>query len=445
MTSNDTRNEALKSLREVLDSGRFIQDAVRDAGLVEKGASDLDLRFILNLVRGTVERKTILEAVLSKLLKTQGKMKPLMRYILLQGLYELFFTNGKSYAVVNEYVQLAKRRGFSGLSGFVNAILRRADREKESLLARLTEKEACGLPEEVLSVVSAAVGEENALIFARYVLSDASKKLTVRRNISLCSEETFKETLREDDAQITPQKLPDLETDTAGLPEDEIFILDTGRMISELKAFKEGLFYVQDISSWTSFRTLGAYLKPENKVLDLCAAPGGKTFQLMDLARKKGIQTRFTACDVSEKRLMRLRENAKRMGFTELETRIMDAIEYKGEYDKAFDLVIADVPCSGLGDLSGKPEIRFHYTEDSILQLAAVQNRILQNAAAYVRPGGILQYSTCTMACLENQNRIWLFLRNHPEFSLISEKTLVPGVNTPGDGFYFARMKRSEQ
>ena len=133
------------------------------------------------------------------------------------------------------------------------------------------------------------------------------------------------------------------------------------------------------------------------------------------------------------------------MGFTELETRIMDAIEYTEEYDKAFDLVIADVPCSGLGDLSGKPEIRFHYTEDSILQLASVQYRILQNAAAYVRPGGILQYSTCTMARLENQNQIWLFLRNHPEFSLISEKTLVPGVNTPGDGFYFARMKRSEQ
>ena len=155
MNANDTRNEALRMLKEVLLSGRFISDAAKDAALPEKGASALDQRFILNLVRGTAERKTILEAILGKLVKTPaGKMKPLLRLILLQGLYELLFTNGKPYAVVNEYVRLAKRRGFQGLSSLANAVLRRAANEKESLLQSLGDEESSGLPEKVLEILS---------------------------------------------------------------------------------------------------------------------------------------------------------------------------------------------------------------------------------------------------------------------------------------------------
>ena len=450
MTANDTRNEALRILGDVLDGGMFIQDAFRISDLPVKGASDLDLRFMISLVRGTTERKTILEAVLRKTSKTPPeKMKPVIRHILFLGMYELFYTGVKPYAAVNEYVSLTKRRGFQGLSGFVNALLRRAAREKDTLLESLSEEEASGLPENVFQAVSAAVGREETLKFGQYVLSEASKKLTVRRNISRCKEEEFLEALSKDGTEVKPLLPAEGFSETEGfvyfgLPEDEIYILDTGSMIRDLQAFRKGFFYVQDSSSWAAFRSLEPFLKPESRVLDLCAAPGGKTFQLMDMARKKDFSARFTACDISEKRIERLRENAERMGFSDLDIRQMDAMESEESFEEAFDLVVSDVPCIGLGDLSGKPEIRFHLTEDAILQLMEIQKKILWNASRYVRPGGILQYSTCSLTRFENQEQIRRFLEKHPDYNLLEEKTLIPGVNTLGDGFYFARMKRND-
>ena len=446
MNANDTRNQALEILRKVLLSGSFIQDAVKDADLTEKGASDLDSRFIRNLVRGTTERKTTLEALLGKLSTTPvRKIKPSLRLILLMGLYELLYAGQKDYAVVNEYVRLAKRRGFQGLSGFVNAILRRASKEKEALLGALTEEESSALPEEVLRILTDSYGRENALRFAQYVLTENAKRLTVRRNISRCTEEVYLDILAEDGAEarrLLSGEDSVFHEDFVDLPRDEIYVLDTEKPIPPLKAFREGLFYVQDVSAWSSFRSLVAFLGPETAVLDLCAAPGGKSFQLMDLAGKAGFQAHFTACDLSEKRLIRLRENAERMGFQPIIIRKGDAAVFEPEFEDAFDLVVSDVPCSGLGDLSGKPEIRFHIHEDALSELQNIQKSILQNAARYVKPGGLLQYSTCTLNRSENEDQVRAFLSAHLDYTLLQEKTLISGVNTPGDGFYFARMKR---
>lgn len=448
MNANDTRNEALNILRDVVESGLFIPDAFLKAALLEKGASDLDIRFVRNLVRGTVERKSILEAILRKLVNTPlKKMKGVIRLMLLLGLYELLYLENKAYAVVNEYVRLAKRKGFSGLSGFVNAVLRRAVSEKEQLLQGLSEEEASGLSPELLRCLSDAMGREHALTFGRYVLSKASKQLTVRRNVSRCTAETFVQTLLSDAADVRPLRFQDLmpKDMTAGLPDDEIYVLETEKAIPGLQAFELGYFYVQDVSAWAAFRSLSDVLSPEKAVLDLCAAPGGKTFQLMDIAAEKGILTRFTACDISENRLRRLKENAERMRFSSVEVLKNDAAEPCPAFVNAFDLVLADVPCSGLGDLSGKPEIRFHVSEAELSKLTEIQSKILRNASDYVKAGGILQYSTCTLTRAENQEQIRNFLKSHPEFSLIEERTLIPGVNTPGDGFYYARMRRAEE
>ncbi len=446
MNADDTRNQALEILREVLLSGRFIQDAVKDAALSEKGASDLDSRFIRSLVRGTTEWKSTLEVLLGKLSSVPvRKIKPVLRLILFMGLYELLYANQKDYAAVNEYVRLARRRGFQGLSGFVNAVLRRASSEKAALLQSLTEEESSALPEEVLSILKDSYGRENALLFGHYVLTADAKRITVRRNISRCTEEEFLNALRADGAEAERLLFGPDSAYTASfseLPPDEIYFLTTEKPIASLKAFLSGLFYVQDVSAWSAFRGLGAHMSSETAVLDLCAAPGGKCFQLMDLAGKAGFKTRFTACDLSDKRLRRLRENAERMGFTDLKSHASDATVFEPSFEQAFGLVIADVPCSGLGDLAGKPEIRFHVNEASIRELQDIQKRILQNAARYVKPGGLLQYSTCTLNREENEDQVRAFLSEHPEYSLIEETTLISGVNTPGDGFYHARMKR---
>ncbi len=446
MNANDTRNEALNILREVADNGLFISDAAGKAALPQKGASDLDIRFILNLVRGTVEHESILKAVLKRLVTAKpGKLKSVIKRILLLGLYELLFLNNKAYAVVNEYVRLAKRKGFQGLSGFVNAVLRRAVSEKEALLQSLSAEEASGLSPEILKYLSDALGREDALAFGRYVIREESKKLTVRRNISACTAEAFVTAIHSDDASAEPLEFQTWmpEEMTAGLPDDEIYSLKTEKPIPGLQAFQNGCFYVQDVSAWAAFRSLGAVLAPETAVLDLCAAPGGKTFQLMDIAAEKGVETRFTACDISESRLERLKENAERMHFSNIEILKNDAAEACDAFTDRFGVVLADVPCSGLGDLSGKPEIRFHVSEEEFRKLTAIQGRILENAAHYVKAEGILQYSTCTLTRMENQEQIRRFLTKHPEFTLIDERTLIPGVNTPGDGFYYARMKRS--
>ena len=448
MTAGDTRNEALMILREVVDSGSFIQDAVRTSDLPGKGARELDVRFILNLVRGTAERKTILEAVLRKLVNQPlRKMKPLLRLIFLLGLYEILFMDGKSYAAVNEYVELAKRKGFQGLSGFVNAVLRRAAREKDTLTEGLTEEERSGLPGTVFRTVCDNAGRDRTLAFGKYVLSEASKRLTIRRNVSAIGEDAFIRALKEDGAAAIPLDLSDYPQLREAASEDlmrenEIYVLQTDKTITSLVAFQKGFFYVQDVSAWSAFRSLESALSPENAVLDLCAAPGGKTFQLMDMARKTGIQTPFTACDISAKRLRRMQENAARMGFTELEFREMDATQSCADFTDSFGLVVADVPCSGIGDLSGKPEIRFHVTDAAIKELSAIQRNILLNAASYVKPSGMLQYSTCTLTRSENQDQVRAFLQERTDFRLLLEKTLIPGVNTPGDGFYYARFTR---
>ena len=317
----------------------------------------------------------------------------------------------------------------------MNAVLRRASREKESLLSGLSDEESACLPEYIFSLVQESCGCTNALAFGRYVLTDSSKQLMIRRNLSRCAAETFLTAIREDGAEAVPMAGPPF-------PENEVFILRTDRPVTELSAFQKGFFYVQDISSWYAFRGLEPVLGPKAAVLDLCAAPGGKTFLLMDLAAQRGVETRFTACDISERRLYKLLQNADRMGFQELITCILDASEYHERFAEAFDLVLADVPCSGIGDLSGKPEIRMHADRASVSELAAVQRKILANAACYVRSGGVLQYSTCTLTRAENEDQILSFLKEHPDFERLEEKLLIPGVNTPGDGFYYARMKK---
>jgi 16S rRNA (cytosine967-C5)-methyltransferase len=207
--------------------------------------------------------------------------------------------------------------------------------------------------------------------------------------------------------------------------------------VDDLPGFSEGLFFVQDAAAACSVLAAG----PErgSHILDMCAAPGGKSLLCASVMRNEG---EIVSCDLHAKKLRLIRENADRLGFDCIQTRAMDASEPDEEYFSAFDLVIADVPCSGMGVIRKKPEIRYKDPE-SLKNLPSVQLRILTGAAKCVRPGGKLLYSTCTVFHEENRDVIDAFLDNTGEFSVLESRTIWPQDNGT-DGFYYCLLKRND-
>ena len=217
--------------------------------------------------------------------------------------------------------------------------------------------------------------------------------------------------------------------------------------LTALSAFREGKFMVQDGAA--RLVSLIADVKPGQKVLDVCAAPGGKSFGAAFAMEDQGS---VMACDLHENKLVRIRESAARLGVTCVETAAADGRSFRPEWDAGFDTVLVDAPCSGLGIIRKKPDIRYKKADD-LFALPVIQSAILENAARYVKPGGTLVYSTCTILPEENEQISDAFLAEHPDFSRESftlpqpvgltggQLTLWPQLHGT-DGFYICRMKR---
>jgi 16S rRNA (cytosine967-C5)-methyltransferase len=251
--------------------------------------------------------------------------------------------------------------------------------------------------------------------------------------------------------KTTPQALADalraqgvqVEADPA-LP-DCFTITGTGDL-EQNECFRKGWFQVQDRAA--RFAVLAAGPEPGMDVLDACAAPGGKSFQAAMAMENRGS---ILSCDLQEKKLGRIKAGAQRLGITCIETRAMDGRAFLPELEGRFDLVITDVPCSGLGIIRKKPDIRYKDPEP-LLALPAIQRDILRNNARYVKPGGVLMYSTCTVLRRENQDVVQAFLGEHPEFSL--EGFTLPGIGKCDgmltlwphihgtDGFFMAKLRK---
>ncbi len=448
MSDVGTRGIVLNIIGEVLSTDRFLSDAVNDALSGCPELTDRDRRFIEHLSYLTVEKKTALDAVLNKVSSVPvPKMKPVVRNILYIGACQILFMETEDYAAVNESVKLAVKRGFSGLKGFVNGILRKISREKESLIKGLSVREKAGIPEDLYELMTEWYDTETAEKICIACTDAEGGRLTVRRNVSKCTEEEFLESLRCDGAEAAP----------TGIVKDTYYLKTSGDL-TQLAAFKNGLFYVQDLSSAVSGDIVADLLKkagPDFRVLDTCAAPGGKTVHAADLMANKGT---VLSCDVSEKKTALIRENAERAGFTCIRTEVQDASEYHADFEEAFDLVICDVPCSGLGVLVKKPDIRYHVTEASMDGLVEIQRSILRNVQRYVKPGGTMVFSTCTINPAENEDNLFWFLERFAAFTTVSIKKklpeklrtetaedgyvqLIPGIH-PCDGFFMARLEK---
>ena len=367
-----------------------------------------DRNLLTSLVHGTIGCALQLDAYLEPLSRVPvEKLKPYVRTVLRMGLYQLIYLDRiPASAVCNESVKLVRKRMGDGLTGYVNGVLRAATR-KESW-EELSGAAAFSLPEELYDYLTALYGEEEVQAIGRAYLMPPV--LWARVNTSRAAAEEVAASLKNEGyaAEQTDGipgclKLERLRQTTMD-SQTETEKATKSRPLDALTALREGLLQLQDKSA--QLAVLAADPKPGMKVLDLCAAPGGKSLQAADLMRDEG---EVLACDISEEKIVRIRDNISRSGFGCVKAAVADATVFDPEKEGCFDLVIADLPCSGLGTAGRKPEIKYRVTQDKIRELAALQRQILKNAVRYVRPGGKLLYSTCTLTREENtDNADWL-------------------------------------
>lgn len=422
MAGINIREIGLDTLMEILEHGQFSHiylGAVLDKyGFLEKK----ERAFLSRLVTGTIERKLQLEYIINAYSKTKvKKMKPLIRTALLMGVYELYYMDAvPDSATCNEYVKLAKKRGFSGLSGFVNGVLRSVARGKDSLEI----KEPAifySMPQWIYDMWVRDYGKNKA---------DAICQGFFTRE-DLC--------IRVNETKVSKQELTDQLT-AAGIKVESVDDLDSALYVSgfdsvsSLPGFDQGLFYVQDYSSQLVGKM--AMVRQKDRILDMCAAPGGKAIHAAQLADDGSVLAR----DLTQAKVDIINENIARMGMKNISTQVWDATVEDCDAFEAYDLVIADLPCSGLGIIRKKPDIKYNQTPESLADLESLQADILDKASRYVRKGGRLSYSTCTINKGENDSQVAAFLLRHPDYEIIDSRQLLP--DDKHDGFYICVMKR---
>ena len=406
------------ALKQVLDKYQYLDKKER--------------AFITRVVNGTLERMIELDHIIHSFSKVKvNKMKPVIRMILRSGVYQIKYMDAvPDSAVCNESVKLTGKRGFTGLKGFVNGVLRNVSRNLAKVEYPSREKD----PEGYLSIRYSLPAWLAAQWISEYGLEKAEeigegffaeRPLCVRCNTSRISREELAERLRREGVEATP----DEEVPCA-------LWLQGYDHVAGLPEFREGLFYVQDLSSMRA--VLWADPKEGDQVLDVCAAPGGKAIHVAEMLRGTGM---VEARDLTDYKVGLLEENIRRAGLANIRAVKWDAALPDPEKEEKMDIVLADLPCSGLGVLGKKPDLRYKMTPEKEEELARLQQKILSVAQAYVKPGGTLVYSTCTIHRAENEENTRWFLENHPKFRLRKERQLLPGADR-GDGFYIAVMEK---
>ena len=397
------REYILNILVRVFRDGGYASLLMRnDAG------EDMNMAFVSETVYGTIRNYSFLESQWRHMAK---KVRLRTALLLDMTVYQMFFMDSvPDYAAVSEAASLAAKAE----KGFVNAVLRRV--QKEGLKEAETTALKTSHPEWLLKMWEAHYGKEKAESLA---FSDQKKALVYGRLNTLKAEKDF------------PEKHPELHfvNDLCFTSED---------VIQKSVEFAAGKVLIQDKNSQEVVRMLD--VKPGMKVLDLCAAPGTKTQQIAMMMNNTGS---VTACDLYPARLELIGRLNERTGVTNVTLKQNDASLPGAFAAESFDRILMDVPCSGLGDLRHKPEIRWHLKPEKLDEITSLQKMILEASCAYLKPGGIMVYSTCTLNRKENDRQVYSFLKVHPEFELLCEKTLFPD-ETDADGFFAAALRKKE-
>jgi len=432
------RETALNALIACRKSGAWSNGVLKDY-IVRDRLDSRDAGLAARLCYGVLQNRMKLDFWLKQLLT--GKLRdlhPVIHDILHLGLYQLYELDKiPDSAAVNESVELAKKycRKQRFAPGLVNAVLRAAVRNAGTLKQPKSLEDRYSHPAELIRLLRGYVGNDR--LEPMLAANNAAPDTVIQVNTLKTTAETLRQELEASGITVTAH----------GWMENCLVISGTGDL-EKLSAFREGRFYVQDAAAKLS--VLCAQIPQGSRVLDCCAAPGGKSFAAaISMAGTGSVQS----CDVHEHKIRLIQSGAARLGLTNITAQVRDASAPNSQWVGRMDAVIADVPCSGLGIIRKKPDIRYKNLAE-MRDLPALQLKILQNQAEYVRPGGVLLYSTCTLVRAENEGVVEAFLASRPDYTLeplplppVFPKNdsgmlaLVPG-EFDTDGFFICRLRR---
>lgn len=429
---------SLELLLEIMEQGAFSHSLLNDALEKYGYLPEQERAFLMRLTKGTVERAIELDYLIDAVSKTKTvKMKPPIRNILRMGVYQLKYMDSvPDSAACNEAVRLAVKKGFAGLKGFVNGVMRTLARERDRIAYPDRKKEpqrwlsvTYSLPEWLVGKWCTDYGKDRTERMAAAFLEP--HPTAIRVNTRLISPEELAERLSKRGITAETVKLP-----AGSLINTALFIkgYDT---IAGIPEFQQGLFYVQDLTSQMIAPLLSP--KPGAHIMDVCAAPGGKALHAAELT---GIDGKVIARDLTRQKTELIEENVARTKADNVLVQCQDAAVLDREKIAWADGVIADLPCSGLGVLGRKADIKYKATKQSLEELAKLQRQILDTVRQYVKPGGRLIYSTCTVCRTENEENADWFLRTHPEFQLLEMRQMFPEAGVC-DGFFYALFERN--
>lgn len=406
---------ALKILLGVFEKGKYsnlgINRCLSDLNKEEEKA------LVTAIVYGVIQNKMRIDHII-KTYTGSKKLDSDVLNILRMGVYQIVFTDKiPDYAIVNESIKLVQKCGKSSAKGFVNAVLRgiiRNDKEvKYKDVDFLSIYYSC--PKDICDMLLNDFGADGKRMIEH--IND-KPPFTARINTLKITEDEFE--------KISGERT-----------ENGVVRFDKGRNVSNDELYKKGYYYPQDVNSMIAPIWLNP--QPGETVFDMCAAPGGKTTHIAQLMKNKGIVYAF---DIYDHKTELIKKTAERLGADIIKPFKADACEYNEELVEKADKILADVPCSGFGIMRRKPEIKYTHNMKDSAELSKLQYKILDNSSKYLKKGGTLVYSTCTVSKIENEYNIEKFLKEHKNFSLKRQKQLFIEENG-GDGFYIAEIMKN--
>jgi 16S rRNA (cytosine967-C5)-methyltransferase len=428
---------AFSVLRRVFEQGAFADRALHTEAA---GLGTRDRALAMRLVYGTVQRKRTLDHLLSGFVsRPLEELEPPVLEALRLGLFQILFLGGVTdYAAVNDSVELAKSSSRGGAQ-LVNAVLRRATREAGKQLAKLDDKTPqraailYSVPDWLAELWWRELGPEQARTLLEHINKPA--ETAIRVNTLRTTPEQLNNALTASSPPVVAHPAPVWATQP-GLPElPEVLVLEGGFDAFGSELFKHGDLMPQSRASAAVARVLAP--QPGERVLDLCAAPGGKTTHIAALMGGDG---EVVAVEVHPGRARALADTCRQMGAEHVRVVEADAREFSDE--QGFDRVLVDPPCSGLGTLQARPDLRWQPRRGEVGELAAKQAELLRSGASALRPGGTLVYSVCTISRAEADDVVDAFVAEHPEFNVESRWQLTPSTDGT-DGFFVAKLRRT--
>lgn len=448
------REVALKIIYKINEKNAYSNIALNETIKQSKEKMKLnekDIRFISEIVYGVTTWKLTLDEIIKKHSKIKmKKISPWIINILRMSIYQIIFLDKvPKSAAVNEGVNLAKKYGHYGSSGFVNAILRKVEKEDYEELSNIEDIEEriskmMSIPKWIIEELKS----ENISIKQIEQIcknSNIRPKITARINKLKTSKEELKTVLEQKGIIVSEGILKDF------------FVLEKVKNIEDLEEFQKGFFTVQDEAAGLT----ALILNPEQGqvILDACSSPGGKTTYMAEIMKNNG---EIQAWDLHENRVELVKKNTQRLNIDIVETNVSDATIYNKKYIEKFDKILLDVPCMGLGVLKRKPDVKWQRTRNDIDIISEIQYKILDNCSKYLKPNGELVYSTCSILNIENEGLILKFLKQNENFTLekitqdimenetekyfekylIDEKFLQVYQNEKTDGFFICKLAK---